>query len=168
MSHEQALLRHRRPRYSRNRTESTLESYRGKVILFVNTASECGFTTQYAGLEAIFQRYRDDGLVILGFPCSQFGNQEPGSEAEIHDFCTRSYQVSFPMHAKLLVNGKDTHPVYAALKSGAPGLLGSQKIKWNFTKFLVGRDGSIVRRFAPMTRPEALAAHIEHLLEADT
>jgi glutathione peroxidase len=147
--------------------EGTLESYRGKVILFVNTASECGFTTQYAGLEAIFQRYRDDGLVILGFPCSQFGNQEPGNEAEIHDFCTRSYQVSFPMHAKLMVNGKDTHPVYAALKSGAPGLLGSQKIKWNFTKFLVGRDGSIVRRFAPMTRPEALAAHIEHLLETD-
>lgn len=145
--------------------DGNLERFQGKVLLVVNTASECGFTSQYAGLEAIYQRYRGDGLEILGFPCSQFGNQEPGSDSQIQEFCTRSYQVSFPMFSKIQVNGDETHPVYQALKSAAPGLLGSKKIKWNFTKFLVGRDGTIVRRFAPITKPEALAAHIEHLLE---
>jgi glutathione peroxidase len=146
--------------------DGSLESYQGKVLLVVNTASECGFTTQYSGLEAIYQRYRGDGLVILGFPCGQFGNQEPGDEDQIHAFCTQAYQVSFPMFAKVEVNGEGTHPVYHALKMAAPGLFGSKKIKWNFTKFLVGRDGTIVRRFAPVTRPEALAGHIEQLLEA--
>ena len=139
-------------------------AYDGKVLLIVNTASQCGFTPQYAGLEALYQRYRGRGLLVLGFPCNQFGAQEPGEATEIAAFCQRDYGVSFPMFAKIDVNGDDTHPLYQHLKKEARGLLGSEGIKWNFTKFLVDRDGSVVKRFAPAATPESLAAEIEALL----
>jgi len=144
--------------------EIPLAGYRGKVVLIVNTASKCGFTPQYAGLQSLYDEYKDRGFVVLGFPCNQFGEQEPGDEAEIGAFCERNYGVGFPMFAKIDVNGPATHPVYAHLKQSAPGLLGSQSIKWNFTKFLVDRNGRVVERFAPTTKPEQLRKAIEKLL----
>lgn len=142
----------------------SLADYAGKVMLIVNTASKCGFTPQYEGLEALYQRYRERGLVVLGFPCNQFGEQEPGSADEIAGFCQANYGVSFPMFAKIDVNGDATHPLYLLLKQSARGLLGSEGIKWNFTKFLVDRDGRIAERYAPTTTPEAIAKDIEALL----
>ncbi len=140
--------------------EQPLAAYRGNAMLVVNVASKCGFTPQYAGLEALYRRYRDAGLVVLGFPCDQFGHQEPGDEAEIRKFCSLNYDVSFPMFAKIEVNGANAHPLYAYLKHAAPGLLGSEVIKWNFTKFLIGRDGTVVRRYAPTDTPEAIEKEI--------
>lgn len=145
-------------------TPQPLADYAGKVLLIVNTASHCGFTPQYKGLEELYQRYRERGLVVLGFPCNQFGAQEPGSEAEIGSFCGKNYGVSFPMFAKIDVNGDDTHPLYRHLKQQARGLLGSEAIKWNFTKFLVDRHGEVIERYAPATAPAALAGDIEKLL----
>jgi glutathione peroxidase len=142
----------------------SLADYAGKVLLIVNTASNCGFTPQYAGLEALHQRFAARGLVILGFPCNQFGAQEPGDAAQIGSFCQKNYGVTFPLFAKIDVNGADAHPLYRHLKKAAPGLLGSEGIKWNFTKFLVDRDGQIVKRYAPALAPEALAKDIEALL----
>lgn len=142
----------------------TLADYAGKVLLIVNTASECGFTPQYAGLEALHQRYGEQGLAVLGFPCNQFGAQEPGSAEEIGAFCEKNYGVSFPMFAKIEVNGEHAHPLYRYLKEHARGVLGSEAIKWNFTKFLVDRDGEVVDRYAPTTTPEAIAGDIEKLL----
>ena len=133
----------------------------GKVMLIVNTASQCGFTPQFGGLEALWQAYRNRGLVIMGFPSNEFGRQDPGSNDEIASFCQLNYGVSFPMMAKIEVNGSSAHPLYGWLKSEAPGLLGSKGIKWNFTKFLVGRDGQVIRRYAPLDAPEKLAADIE-------
>ncbi len=135
---------------------TTLAPWRGRVLLVVNVASECGFTTQYAGLEALWRRHRDAGLTILGFPCDQFGGQEPGAEAEIAAFCSRTYDVTFPLFAKVDVNGPQAHPLFEHLKRAEPGLLGTTAIKWNFTKFLVGRDGTVLRRYAPATTPESL------------
>ncbi len=143
-----------------------LAGYRGQVMLVVNTASRCGFTPQYEGLEALHRTYRDRGLVILGFPCDQFGHQEPGNEAEIQEFCRLNYDVSFPMHAKIEVNGAGRHPLYDLLTKAKPGVLGTRAIKWNFTKFLVGRDGQVRGRFGSTTRPEALKASIEAALDA--
>jgi glutathione peroxidase len=141
-----------------------LSDWKGKVLLIVNTASKCGFTPQYEGLEALHERYGPKGFAVLGFPCNQFGAQEPGDEAEIASFCKLSYDVEFPMFAKVDVNGDAAHPLWQALKKSAPGLLGSEAIKWNFTKFLVDRNGKVVDRFAPTTKPEAIASHIEALL----
>lgn len=142
----------------------SLADYAGKVLLIVNTASECGFTPQYAGLEALHQRYGEQGLVVLGFPCNQFGAQEPGSAEEIGAFCEKNYGVGFPMFAKIEVNGEHAHPLYRYLKEHARGVLGSEAIKWNFTKFLVDRNGEVVDRYAPTTPPEAIAGDIEKLL----
>lgn len=144
--------------------QTTLADFGGKALLVVNTASQCGFTPQYKGLEALWEKYRDKGLVVLGFPCNQFGKQEPGDEGEISQFCELNFGVSFPLFKKIDVNGADAHPLYVQLKKRAPGVLGSQGIKWNFTKFLVSRDGSQVKRFAPLTKPEELTAEIEALL----
>jgi glutathione peroxidase len=138
----------------------------GKVLLIVNTASECGFTPQFAGLEQLWQDYRDRGLVIVGFPSNEFGGQDPGSNVEIGAFCQRNYGVSFPMMGKVEVNGSAAHPLWQWLKAQAPGLLGSQAIKWNFTKFLVGRDGKVLKRFGPQEAPESLRADIEAALAA--
>jgi glutathione peroxidase len=142
-------------------TQTTLDAYRGKVLLIVNVASKCGFTPQYKGLETIYQKYKDQGLVVLGFPCNQFGGQEPGTEAEIQSFCSLTYGVSFPMFAKIDVNGTEQHPLYTYLKSQKGGLLGFDAIKWNFTKFLVDRSGQVVARYAPTSTPESIAADIE-------
>ena len=142
----------------------SLRDYSGKVLLVVNTASKCGFTPQYEGLEALYQKYRDRGLAVLGFPCNQFGAQEPGSAEEIGSFCQKNYGVSFPMFGKIDVNGDGAHPLYRWLKSSARGLLGSEAIKWNFTKFLVDRQGNVVDRFAPTTKPEDLKSNVEALL----
>lgn len=142
----------------------SLADYAGKVLLIVNTASQCGFTPQFEALEALYQRYQVRGLVVLGFPCNQFGGQEPGSADEIASFCQKNYGVSFPMFAKIDVNGEAAHPLYKHLKQSARGLLGSEGIKWNFTKFLVDRDGNVVERFAPATAPDAIAKDIEALL----
>lgn len=141
-----------------------LRAYAGKVLLIVNTASRCGFTPQYAGLQELHQRYRDRGFEVLGFPCNQFGAQEPGDEAEIGEFCERNYGVAFPMFAKVEVNGAQAHPLWKWLRSEAPGLLGSEAIKWNFTKFLIRRDGGIFKRYAPQASPESIAQDIETLL----
>ena len=141
-----------------------LDDYVGQVLLIVNTASRCGFTPQYAGLEALYQRFRSQGLCILGFPCNQFGAQEPGSAEDIAQFCELNYGVSFPMFAKVELNGDNAHPLFAHLKVEAPGLLGSTGIKWNFTKFLVDRNGQVVRRYAPTDTPEKIAEDIEKLL----
>lgn len=143
---------------------TTMRDYKGKVLLVVNVASKCGFTPQYKGLEALYQKYKDRGLVVLGFPCNQFGAQEPGDASEIAQFCELNFGVTFPMHTKIDVNGKDTHPLFEQLKSGAKGVLATEAIKWNFTKFLVGRDGTIIDRYAPNTTPEAMADEIESLL----
>ena len=143
-----------------------LAAYRGKVLLIVNTASRCGFTPQYAGLEALHRQYADRGLVVLGFSCNQFGSQEPGDEAEIAGFCSATYDVTFPMFAKIEVNGEGAHPLFVFLKGEKPGLLGTEGIKWNFTKFLVDQQGRVRERFAPQTKPEDLAGAIEDLLSA--
>lgn len=139
--------------------------YQGKVLVIVNVASECGYTPHYAGLEQLYRDFRDRGLVVLGFPCNQFGSQEPGNEAQIKAFCKDNYDVTFPMFAKIEVNGDGAHPLYKLLKSAAPGLLGSEAIKWNFTKFLVGRDGAVLKRFAHTTKPEDMRAEIEAALK---
>ncbi|HEY8540485.1 MAG TPA: glutathione peroxidase [Steroidobacteraceae bacterium] len=141
-----------------------LSDYEGKVLLIVNTASECGFTPQYAGLQQLYDRYRDRGFAVLGFPCNQFGGQEPGSAAEIGAFCQKNYGVTFPMFEKIEVNGDGAHPLYKWLKQSAPGVLGSERIKWNFTKFLIDRTGNVKARYAPTTKPEELAGEIEALL----
>lgn len=141
-----------------------LDRYRGKVLLLVNTASECGFTPQYKGLEALYEKYRERGLEVLGFPCNQFGGQEPGSGEEIAAFCEKNYGVTFPLFEKVEVNGPGTHPLFAHLKAQAPGVLGSEGIKWNFTKFLVRKDGTVYARYAPQTEPAKLEADIEKLL----
>jgi len=144
--------------------KQSMKDYKGKVLLIVNTASGCGFTPQYAGLEGLRQKYGKRGLVVLGFPCNQFGNQEPGDEAAIGEFCSLTYDVTFPLFAKVDVNGEDTHPIFAFLKKAAPGLLGTEGIKWNFTKFLVDREGKVVNRYASAHKPEDMAGDIENLL----
>ncbi len=141
-----------------------LADWRGQVLLIVNTASKCGFTPQYQGLEALYRQHKDQGFAILGFPCNQFGKQEPGDAAEIANFCSLTYDVSFPMFGKIEVNGPQAHPLYAFLKKEKPGVLGSQGIKWNFTKFLVDRGGKVVQRFAPTVTPEALESAVQALL----
>ena len=141
-----------------------LADYRGKVLLIVNVASKCGFTPQYTGLEALQRKYAGRGLEVLGFPCNQFGTQEPGNAEEIASFCSLTYEVSFPLFAKIEVNGPRADPLYAFLKSEKPGLLGTEAIKWNFTKFLVGKDGQVAGRYAPTIKPEALEGDIETLL----
>lgn len=141
-----------------------LEQFRGKVMLIVNTASACGFTPQFGGLEKLHQSFGPRGLVVLGFPCNQFGSQDPGSDEEIGAFCQRNYGVSFPMMSKIEVNGAEAHPLYRWLTAEAPGLLGSKAIKWNFTKFLVSPDGTTVKRYAPKTDPKAVRADAEELL----
>jgi glutathione peroxidase len=141
-----------------------LADYRGKVVLIVNTASKCGFTGQYAGLEALHRRFRDRGLVVLGFPCNQFGAQEPGDAAEIASFCSLTYDVDFPMMRKIDVNGPKAHPLYAYLKRAKKGVLGTEGVKWNFTKFLVDRTGQVTGRYAPNVEPKALESAIEALL----
>ncbi|MEP5765041.1 MAG: glutathione peroxidase [Halieaceae bacterium] len=144
--------------------ERSLEDYEGKVVLIVNTASKCGFTPQFAGLEELYEKYHEQGLVILGFPCNQFGKQDPGSNEEISEFCQLNYGVSFPMFGKIEVNGSATDPLYKHLKQQAPGALGTKGIKWNFTKFLVNREGEVLKRFAPATTPAQLETEIEALL----
>jgi glutathione peroxidase len=144
--------------------EKSLDDYRGKVLLVVNVASKCGFTPQYAGLEKLWRQYRERGLVVLGFPCDQFGHQEPGDEAEIRNFCSLTYDVDFPMFAKVEVNGAGAHPLWKWLKDEKGGLLGIGAIKWNFSKFLVGRDGKVLKRYAPTDTPESLAKDIEAAL----
>ncbi len=139
----------------------SLAEYRGKTLLVVNVASRCGYTPQYKGLEALYRTYRDRGLVVLGFPCNQFGSQEPGSAAEIEAFCRSRYDVTFPLFAKIDVNGLHAHPLYAWLKKERPGVMGSEGIKWNFTKFLVGKHGDVVRRYGSSTSPLEIAADIE-------
>ncbi|MGV3741534.1 MAG: glutathione peroxidase [Burkholderiaceae bacterium] len=141
-----------------------LRQYLGKVILIVNTASKCGFTPQYKELETLYRQLKDQGFVVLGFPCNQFGQQEPGDAATIAEFCEQNYGISFPMFAKIEVNGDAAHPLFKYLKKAAPGLLGSQAIKWNFTKFLVRKDGSVYKRYAPQTRPESLAQDVQNLI----
>jgi glutathione peroxidase len=143
---------------------ASLGDFVGQTLLIVNVASQCGFTPQYAGLEALHRRFRDRGFAVLGFPCDQFGHQEPGDEAEIKNFCTEKYDVTFPMFAKIEVNGANTHPLFKALKQEAPGFFGTQAIKWNFTKFLVDRNHRVVRRYAPTDKPQALTKDIEAAL----
>jgi glutathione peroxidase len=147
-------------------SERLLSDYRGKVLLVVNVASQCGFTPQYTGLEKLWRDYRDRGLVVLGFPCDQFGHQEPGDETEIRNFCSLNYDVSFPMFAKINVNGDNAHPLWKWLKQEKSGLLGIGAIKWNFSKFLIGRDGNVIKRYAPTDTPESLAGDIEKALGA--
>ncbi|MCP9339202.1 glutathione peroxidase [Stutzerimonas xanthomarina] len=147
-----------------NGQQKTLAEFDAKVLLVVNTASKCGFTPQYKGLEALWQRYGEQGLLVLGFPCDQFGHQEPGDEEQIATFCERNFGVSFPLFAKVRVNGGEAHPLFVELKKRAPGFLGSKAIKWNFTKFLIADEGRSVERFASRTSPDALAAHIETYL----
>lgn len=143
---------------------ATLADFPAKAYLIVNTASKCGFTPQYKGLEELWQKYKDRGLQVLGFPCNQFGGQEPGSEAEIRQFCDLNFGVTFPLFAKIDVNGANAHPLYVALKSAAPGILGTEAIKWNFTKFLLDGAGKVVNRYGSATKPEEIAADIEALL----
>ncbi|MEZ5461714.1 glutathione peroxidase [Dokdonella sp.] len=144
--------------------EQPLSKYKGEALLIVNVASKCGFTPQYAGLETIYQKYNKQGFEVLGFPCDQFGNQEPGDEAEIKNFCSLTYDVSFPMFAKINVNGSDTHPLYEWLKKQKSGLLGIGAIKWNFTKFLVDKQGSVIKRYAPTDKPEDIGKDVAKLL----
>jgi glutathione peroxidase len=145
--------------------ERSLAEFRDKALLIVNVASKCGFTPQYAGLEALYRQYHTLGLEVLGFPCDQFGSQEPGSDAEIKSFCSLTYDVSFPMFSKIEVNGDGAHPLYRWLKASKPGLLGTEGIKWNFTKFLVDRHGNVIKRFAPTDKPESLAPDISAALD---
>lgn len=142
----------------------SLSQFKGKVLLIVNTASLCGFTPQYQGLQNLYEQYKERGFVVLGFPCNQFANQEPSNEKEIRQFCETRFGVTFPLFAKIDVNGKNTHPLYQYLKDTAPGWLGSKKIKWNFTKFLVNKQGVVVARYAPMTTPDKIIDEIEELL----
>lgn len=141
-----------------------IADYKGRVLLIVNTASKCGFTPQFKGLESLYERYKERGLMVLGFPCNQFLSQDPGSDAEISEFCELNYGVTFPMFAKIDVNGDNAHPLFRHLTAAAPGLLGSKAVKWNFTKFLVDRQGNVVSRYAPATKPEDIATDIEKLL----
>jgi len=152
--------------YSIEGKRADLSTQRGKVLLIVNTASECGFTPQFAGLEQLWQDYRDRGLVIVGFPSNQFGAQDPGSNDEIASFCQLNYGVSFPMMAKVDVNGEQAHPLWQWITGEAPGLLGSKAIKWNFTKFLIGKDGRVIKRYAPTDAPESLRGDVEAALAA--
>jgi glutathione peroxidase len=145
-------------------SEIPLQQFEGKVLLIVNTASKCGFTPQYEGLEELHRKYGPQGFAVLGFPCNQFGAQEPGDAAEIANFCKLTYDVDFPLFAKIDVNGDKAHPLFQWLKKAAPGLLGTEAIKWNFTKFLVDKDGQVLERFASATKPEAIASHVEKLL----
>ena len=145
--------------------EQPLDAYRGKALLVVNVASKCGFTPQYTGLEALYRKHKDEGLEVLGFPCDQFGHQEPGNADEIRNFCSLTYDVSFPMFAKIDVNGANETPLYSWLKSEAPGLMGTKGIKWNFTKFLVGRDGKVVKRYAPTDTPEKIEGDLAAVLK---
>ena len=150
-------------------TETDLSAYSGQVLLIVNTASACGYTPQYRGLQALYQRFKDQGFSVLGFPCNQFGRQEPGTADEIQEFCEKKFSVTFPLFAKIDVNGPDTHPLYQQLKSAKPGLLGSQDIKWNFTKFLVSRDGQVQKRYGSQKDPNDLEpAVLEALGEGET
>jgi glutathione peroxidase len=142
----------------------SMSDYRGHVLLIVNVASKCGYTPQYAGLEALYRKYKDQGLVVLGFPCDQFGHQEPGTEAEIQEFCSLTYNVTFPMFAKIDVNGESAHPLFRFLKAERKGLLGSEAIKWNFTKFLVDRRGAVLKRYGSSDSPESIALDIERAL----
>jgi glutathione peroxidase len=144
-----------------------LSDYRGRALLIVNTASECGFTPQYQGLEELHRRYASDGLAILGFPCNQFGGQEPGDAAQIREFCETRYGVSFPLFAKIDVNGPNAHPLFEYLKESAPGVLGSRRVKWNFTKFLVSRSGEVLRRYGSGAKPETLEKQIKKTLAAE-
>jgi len=141
-----------------------MDEYRGKTLLVVNVASKCGFTPQYTGLQRLYDDYKEKGLVVLGFPCDQFGHQEPGDEEEIQNFCSTNYNVTFPMFAKINVNGSGTHPLYAHLKSEKKGLLGSESIKWNFSKFLVDSEGAVVRRYAPNDTPEKISEDVKAVL----
>ncbi|HEY9110404.1 MAG TPA: glutathione peroxidase [Rhodanobacteraceae bacterium] len=145
-------------------TPQKLDAYRGKLLLIVNVASKCGFTPQYEGLEALYRAHKDEGFVVLGFPCNQFGHQEPGDAREIGNFCSTKYDVTFPLFGKIEVNGVEAHPLYKFLKHAAPGLLGSQAIKWNFTKFLIDRDGNVVRRYASADTPEKIEKDVQKLL----
>lgn len=145
---------------------TNLSAYRGKVLLIVNTASKCGFTPQYKGLEAVYEKYKDQGFAVLGFPCNQFGAQEPGGAEEIGAFCEKNYGVTFPLFEKIDVNGEGAHPLFTLLKKEAPGVLGTEGIKWNFTKFLVGKDGTVTARYASTTSPESISADIERLLKS--
>lgn len=142
-----------------------MDAYRGKTLLIVNVASQCGFTPQYEGLQALYEQNRDKGFAVLGFPCNQFGHQEPGSEAEIQSFCSTTYNVTFPLFAKIDVNGDRAHALYRHLKSEKKGLLGSEAIKWNFTKFLVGPDGAVLKRYAPTDTPESIGADLKSVLK---
>jgi glutathione peroxidase len=144
--------------------ETTLERYRGKALLIVNVASRCGFTPQYKGLEALYRKYKDSGFVVLGFPCNQFGRQEPGSEADIRGFCDEYYSVTFPLFAKIDVNGRNAHPLYRHLKSARKGLLGRRTIAWNFTKFLVGKNGDVLRRYGSRRKPEEIEKDVAALV----
>lgn len=144
--------------------DKPIADYKGQVLLIVNTASKCGFTPQFKGLESLYEKYKDKGLMVLGFPCNQFLSQDPGSDAEISEFCELNYGVTFPMFAKIDVNGDNAHPLFRHLTAAAPGLLGSKAVKWNFTKFLVDRQGNVVSRYAPATKPEDISADIEKLL----
>ena len=148
--------------------QTTLEQYKGKVLLIVNTASKCGFTPQYEGLEALYKKYHDKGFEILGFPCDQFGHQEPGSDEDIAQFCTLNFGVSFPLFKKTNVNGPDANPLFEALKNEAPGLLGSKRIKWNFTKFLINVEGKVLKRYAPTIKPSSIDSDIAELLEKNS
>jgi len=144
--------------------KTTLTPFKGQVMLIVNTASRCGFTPQFEGLEKLYKTHKNQGFVVLGFPCNQFGSQEPLNEAQIENFCRIDYGVTFPMFAKIDVNGENAHPLYRYLKSNAPGIMGSESIKWNFTKFLIDRKGRVIRRYAPSTTPEAIEADIKKIL----
>ena len=147
-----------------NGEDTALNQFSGKVLLIVNTASKCGFTPQYAGLESLHTTFGDRGFSVLAFPCNQFGAQEPGTETEIQSFCDLNYQTSFPLFSKIEVNGAASHPLFTHLQEQAPGVLGSKRIKWNFTKFLINKNGEVVKRYAPSTKPEAIASDIEALL----
>ncbi|CAM4116923.1 glutathione peroxidase [Bacillus wiedmannii] len=144
--------------------DKSLKDYEGKALLIVNVASKCGFTPQYKGLQEVYDKYKDQGLEVLGFPCNQFGGQEPGTEADITSFCELNYGVNFPMFAKVDVKGDKAHPLYTYMTEQAPGLLGMKAVKWNFTKFLIGKDGKVVGRFAPQTKPVDLEVEIEKVL----
>jgi glutathione peroxidase len=149
-----------------NGTAVDLSTFRGKALLIVNVASKCGFTPQYAGLESLYKKFKDQGLVVLGFPCNQFGGQEPGTESEILSFCNLEYGVTFPLFSKIDVNGANAHPIYAYLKSAKPGILGTEAIKWNFTKFLIDRSGEPIHRYAPNDKPEAIETDIQNALNS--
>ena len=144
--------------------ETTLSPYKNQILLIVNVASKCGFTSQYDGLEALYKKYKDKGFTVLGFPCNQFGSQEPGTEKEIQNLCRVNFGVTFPMFSKINVNGEKTHPLYQYLKSEQPGILGTEAIKWNFTKFLVDREGNVIKRFGSSTTPKEIEKEIETLL----